>query len=120
MLRTLIILAGAVATMAVNPTAGAEAQRVEVAQNRNNLGGRLTAQEVRQRVQHGEIVHAARVINAVRNRYPQMETIDAEVWNDGSGLRYVIKIWTADRRQSDRRRVDVVADAQSGQILYER
>lgn len=57
---------------------------------------------------------ALRVISAVRQRYPGAEVLDAEL-EGGAAPRYVIKILTGDGR-----RVDVVADARTGRILYER
>ena len=75
---------------------------------------RFTADQARDQRARGEIVPALRVISAVRRRYPDANVLDAEL-ERGADPRYVVKIITADGR-----RIDVVADARTGQILYER
>jgi uncharacterized membrane protein YkoI len=75
---------------------------------------RWSVDDARRGREEGEIVPALRVISAVRERYPGAEVLDAEVVEDNPP-QYVIKI-----RTRDGRRVDVIADAQTGRILYER
>ena len=65
-------------------------------------------------VQSGRVLPALQVIRTVRQRYSDAEVIDAEL-EQGARPRYIIKILTEDGR-----RVDVVVDAQTGSILYER
>lgn len=113
MLRKLIISTGAVLAL-ILPAAG-QAQSVgfeplEVA----TVQDRFTAEQARDQRQSGDIVPALRVISAVRREYPGADVLDAEL-ERGPTPRYIIKILTRDGR-----RVDVVADARTGRILYER
>lgn len=79
-----------------------------------NTQDRFTAEQARDQRQSGDIVPALRVISAVRREYPGADVLDAEL-ERGPTPRYIIKILTRDGR-----RVDVVADARTGRILYER
>jgi uncharacterized membrane protein YkoI len=114
MLKHLVIIAGALACFAVPAAAQAQASYMEASLQNRDPRDRYTAGEARDQRQQGNVVPALRVISAVRQRYPGADVLDAEL-EGGASPRYVIKILT-----SDGRRVDVVADARTGQILYER
>lgn len=75
---------------------------------------RLSSGQARDARNSGDVLPALRVISIVRNRYPGADVLDAELEQGGSP-RYIIKILTREGR-----RIDVVVDARSGQILYER
>lgn len=113
MLRTLIITTAASLAFALSAAADAQ-QPVRDRQGLVTAQDRFTADQARDQRERGEIVPALRVISAVRRQYPGAEVLDAEL-ERGASPRYIIKILTADGR-----RVDVVADARTGQILYER
>jgi uncharacterized membrane protein YkoI len=110
MLRTLFICAVAVVATSMPAPASAEASRTEFVQPQD----RWTADDARTGVEQGEIVPALRVISQVRRQYPGADVLDAEL-ERGNPPRYIIKI-----RTQDGRRIDVVADARTGRILYER
>ena len=114
MLRNLLILAGALSVFAA--PAGADGNDAAVVEPAGyaNLQDRYTAPEARDARRQGDVVPALRVISEVRRRYPGADVLDAELEGGGSP-RYVIKILTREGR-----RVDVVADARTGQILFER
>ncbi len=113
MLRHLIIIAGAFCAFAVPAAAQAKPDDFGMVQSRDPRD-RYTPSEARDARRQGDVVPALRVISTVRQRYPGAEVLDAEL-EGGASPRYVIKILTRDGR-----RVDVVADARTGQILYER
>ena len=75
---------------------------------------RATQDQARDGVQSGNLVPMARVIGQVRRSYPGSTVQDAEL-ELGSQPRYVVKLLTRDGR-----RVDVVVDARTGRILFER
>ncbi|WP_291844059.1 PepSY domain-containing protein [Maricaulis sp.] len=113
MSRYLIILAGALSVIAA--PAGADGPAIAVQPTGYaSLQDRYSAPEARDARRQGDVVPALRVISEVRRRYPGADVLDAEL-EGGASPRYVIKILTQDGR-----RVDVVADARTGQILYER
>lgn len=116
MMRHLLIIAGAFSSVLVPlaTVSDADASVAMVQKQDQDPRGRYTPNEARDERQQGNIVPALRVINAVRQRYPGADVLDAEL-EGGAAPRYVIKILT-----SDGRRVDVVADARNGRILYER
>jgi len=116
MMRHLLIIAGAFASVLTPLAAAPDAQAsvASVAVQGQDPRGRYTPNEARDARRQGDIVPALRVINAVRQRYPGADVLDAEL-EGGAAPRYVVKILT-----SDGRRVDVVADARTGRILYER
>jgi peptidase YpeB-like protein len=113
MLRHLVILAGALSVFAAPALADGPASSAQPA-GYASLQDRYTAPEARDARRQGDVVPALRVISEVRRRYPGADVLDAEL-EGGAQPRYVIKILTRDGR-----RVDVVADARTGQILYER
>ena len=115
MLRHLIIIAGALCAFAVPAAAQAKPDDGMLASvQTRDPRDRYTPSEARDARRQGDVVPALRVISTVRQRYPGAEVLDAEL-EGGASPRYVIKILTRDGR-----RVDVVADARTGQILYER
>ena len=79
-----------------------------------SMQDRLSSGQARDARNSGDVLPALRVISIVRGRYPGAEVLDAEL-EQGASPRYIIKILTRDGR-----RVDVVADARTGRILYER
>lgn len=113
MLKTLIISTTALFAAALPATAEAQSLTRE-RQDLVTTQDRFTADQVRDQRERGEIVPALRVISAVRREYPGADVLDAEL-ERGPSPQYVIKILTADGR-----RLDIVADARTGQILYER
>ncbi|MEN0652561.1 MULTISPECIES: PepSY domain-containing protein [Hyphobacterium] len=110
MMKTLITAAALLAGLML----GAAADALQYRQPPDDVRNRYTADEARNAVQSGQVLPALQVIRTVRQRYPQAEVIDAEL-EQGARPSYIIKILTEDGR-----RVDVVVDAQSGNILYER
>ncbi|WP_203294251.1 PepSY domain-containing protein [Maricaulis parjimensis] len=114
MLRHLIIIAGAFCAFAVPAAADAMMADSATAMQTRDPRDRYTPSEARDARRQGDVVPALRVISTVRQRYPGADVLDAEL-EGGASPRYVIKILTRDGR-----RVDVVADARTGQILYER
>ncbi|MEE2527059.1 PepSY domain-containing protein [Hyphobacterium sp. HN65] len=79
-----------------------------------NMQNRLSSGQARDARDSGDVLPALRVISIVRSRYPGADVLDAELERGGSP-RYIIKILTREGR-----RIDVVVDARTGQILYER
>jgi uncharacterized membrane protein YkoI len=114
MLRHLVIIAAAVCAFAIPAAAQSFGKPGDGAMQNRDPRDRYTAGEARDARRQGDVVPALRVISAVRQRYPGADVLDAEL-EGGAAPRYVIKILTRDGR-----RVDVVADARTGQILYER
>ena len=123
MLRHLIILAGALSVIAApaqaddsvaSATLSSAALSVAQPAGYASLQDRYSAPDARNARRQGDVVPALRVIAEVRRRYPGADVLDAEL-EGGASPRYVIKILTQDGR-----RVDVVADARTGQILFER
>lgn len=111
MIKNLLITTiGAVLAASITGSALA----AELIQGRPDVRDRYTADEARDAVRSGDVLPALRVIRDVRQRYPGAEVLDAEL-ERGSQPRYIIKILTRDGR-----RVDVIVDAQTGAILYER
>jgi uncharacterized membrane protein YkoI len=110
MLRHLIIIAAVLASAAA--PAAADAQKGPGMDQ--DPRGRLSPSEARDARQQGSVVPALRVISAVRQRYPGAEVLDAEL-QGGAAPRYIVRILTREGR-----RLDVVADARTGQLLYER
>lgn len=110
MLKQLIIIAAVLASVAVPAAADAQKGSGPAQDPRD----RLTSSQARDARQQGDVVPALRVINAVRQRYPGADVLDANL-EGGAAPRYVIRILTRDGR-----RMDVIADARTGQILYER
>ncbi len=110
MLKKLIILTSLVSLNCTPALAFDPLTDLAELQNRD----RYTAGEARDSRNSGDVVPAIRVISQVRRRYPDAQVLDAEL-EGGSQPRYVVKILTADGR-----RVDVVADARTGRILFER
>jgi uncharacterized membrane protein YkoI len=113
MLRKLIILTGLVSILSL-PATAVSAQSYYADLHLRDYQDRYTAGQARDSRQSGDVVPAIRVISQVRSRYPNAQVLDAEL-EGGSDPRYVVKILTADGR-----RIDVVADARTGRILYER
>ena len=115
MLKKLVIAAGAFWALAVpieaHALVGGDSQKTFQTRDPRD---RYTPNQARDAVRDGQVVPATRVIGAVRQRYPGADVLDAEL-EGGPNPRYVIKILTPDGR-----RIDVVADARTGQILYER
>ncbi len=93
---------------------GAGADALQYQQAPSEMRNRYSADEARTAVQSGQVLPALQVIRTVRQRYSRADVIDAEL-EQGPRPRYIIKILTEDGR-----RVDVVVDAQTGNILYER
>ena len=115
MLRHLIIIAAALTSLAIPVAAEAQAGKGGgIVTQSHDPRDRYTPNEARDARRQGEVVPALRVISAVRQRYPGADVLDAEL-EGGAAPRYVIKILTRDGR-----RLDIVADARTGQILYER
>jgi uncharacterized membrane protein YkoI len=110
MMKTLITSAALIAGLML----GATADAMQYTQSQGDMRNRYTADEARNEVQSGRVLPALQVIRTVRQRYAQADVIDAEL-EQGARPRYIIKILTEDGR-----RVDVVVDAQTGNILYER
>jgi uncharacterized membrane protein YkoI len=108
--RVLISLALAICALTVAGPVSAN----ELVQSRPDVRDRYSADEAREQVRSGNVVRALDVIRDVRQRYPGADVLDAEL-ERGAQPRYIIKILTRDGR-----RVDVVVDARSGAILYER
>ena len=79
-----------------------------------NVQDRLSSGQARDARNSGNVLPALRVISIVRSRYPGAEVLDAEL-EQGSSPRYIIKILTREGR-----RIDVVVDARTGQIIAER
>jgi len=113
MLRKLIILTGLVSLLSA-PVAAASTMTMDTTLQNRDPRDRYTAGEARDSRQSGDVVPAIRVISQVRQRYPNAQILDAEL-EGGGDPRYVVKVLTADGR-----RIDVVADARTGRILYER
>ncbi|MHA6288279.1 PepSY domain-containing protein [Maricaulis sp. CAU 1757] len=113
MLKKLVIAACALSVLGV-PAHAQWSDGKAVAAQGQDPRDRYTAGEARDLRRQGDVVPALRVISAVRQRYPGADVLDAEL-EGGANPRYVIKILTADGR-----RIDVIADARTGQILYER
>lgn len=113
MLRTLFICTAAAMAVSTAAPSAAEADWPQF-YTVDNPQDRLTGQDARREREQGDIVPALRVISAVRRAYPGADVLDAEL-ERGNPPRYVIKI-----RTQDGRRIDVVADARTGRILYER
>jgi len=114
MLRRLIILCGALSVIAAPALADGPAVSSVQPAGYASMQDRYTAPQARDARRQGNVVPALRVISEVRRRYPGADVLDAEL-EGGASPRYVIKILTQDGR-----RVDVVADARTGQILFER
>lgn len=110
MKNALIALVGAFATLASAAAADANG----VAQSRPDMRDRYTADEARDAMRSGDVLPALRVIREVRQQYPGAEVLDAEL-EGGQPPLYIIKILTRDGR-----RVDVIVDARTGAVLYER
>lgn len=110
MTKTLLISAAFISGLAFCPVADAQQYQRSPGDVRN----RYSADEARSAVQSGQVLPALQVIRTVRQRYSRADVIDAEL-EQGARPRYIIKILTEDGR-----RVDVVVDAQTGNILYER
>lgn len=110
MLKNLVITFGVVSALLVPGTVSAQPLDWKMFQSRD----RYTAGEARDARRQGDVVPAIRVISQVRQRYPRASVLDAEL-EGGSNPRYIVKILTEDGR-----RVDVVADARTGAILFER
>ena len=62
----------------------------------------------------GDVLPALRVISIVRGRYPGAEVLNAQL-QGGSSPQYVVTILTREGR-----RVNVIVNAQTGQIIGER
>lgn len=90
---------------AVLPMAGAHAQDM-----RNNY----SAGQARDARDSGDVLPALRAISIVRGRYPGAEVLNAQL-RGGSSPQWVVTILTREGR-----RVDVIVDARTGQILGER
>ena len=110
MLRKLVITIGVASSLFAPAAVTAEPFASKVFQSRD----RYTAGEARDARRQGDVVPAIRVISQVRQRYPRADVLDAEL-EGGSNPRYIVKILTEDGR-----RIDVVADARTGAILFER
>ncbi|MBR9826729.1 MAG: hypothetical protein GYB36_13165 [Alphaproteobacteria bacterium] len=113
MLKKLIILTSLL-SLTCTPAFAADPATVFAELQNSDMRDRYTAGQARDSRNSGDVVPAIRVISQVRQRYPNAQVLDAEL-EGGSDPRYVVKILTADGR-----RVDVVADARTGRILYER
>lgn len=87
------------------PVSSADAQYVQ---------DRLSAGQARDARDAGDVLPALRVISIVRGRYPGAEVLDAQL-RQGSSPQYVVTILTREGR-----RIDVIVDARTGQILGER
>jgi uncharacterized membrane protein YkoI len=118
MLRTLILCGALLAFPALPISVSADdlsgANVLKTEQGTENIQGRFTQSQVIEAARNGEIVYSSVVINAVRDRYPGMETLDVEVRRNGRQLVYIIKI-----RVPNRGRVHVIADARTGRIIGE-
>lgn len=113
MLRTLIILVAVTSALGAVTGSYAEAAGLDTVQGRD-VRDRYTPGEARVQREQGNLMPAIRVIGDVRRLYPDAEVLDAELVR-GDQPRYIVKILTADGR-----RIDVVADARTGNILSER
>lgn len=110
MKNTLIVVVSAFAML----TAPVAADANGLAQSRPDVRDRYTADEARDAMRSGDVLPALRVIRQVRQQYPGADILDAEL-EGGQPPQYIIKILTRDGR-----RVDVIVDARTGAILYER
>jgi len=110
MKNALIVLVSAIAAI----TASVSADAVGMTQSRPDVRDRYTADEARDAMRSGDVLPALRVIRQVRQLYPGADVLDAEL-EGGQPPLYIIKILTRDGR-----RVDVIVDARTGAILYER
>ncbi|MBO6797130.1 PepSY domain-containing protein [Maricaulis sp.] len=110
MLKKLVVTLGVTTALLAPGAVIAEPFEAKVFQSRD----RYTAGEARDARRQGDVVPAIRVISQVRQRYPRASVLDAEL-EGGSNPRYIVKILTEDGR-----RIDVVADARTGAILFER
>ena len=110
MLRHWVILLGAIGSLALPAVAEAQKSGGAAALQRD----RYTAGEARTMREQGDVIPALRAISIVRQRYPSADILDAEL-EGGNNPRYVIRVLTRDGR-----RLDVVVDARTGRILYER
>lgn len=77
---------------------------------RNNY----SAGQARDARDSGDVLPALRAISIVRGRYPGSEVLNAQL-RGGSSPQWVVTILTREGR-----RVDVVVDARTGQVLGER
>lgn len=110
MLKKLVVIIGVASSLLAPVAVSAEPFGMKVFQSRD----RYTAGEARDARRQGDVVPAIRVISQVRQRYPRANVLDAEL-ERGANPRYIVKILTEDGR-----RIDVVADARTGAILFER
>lgn len=110
MLKKLVVIIGVASSLLAPVAVSAEPFGMKVFQSRD----RYTAGEARDARRQGDVVPALRVISRVRQRYPRANVLDAEL-ERGANPRYIVKILTEDGR-----RIDVVADARTGAILFER
>lgn len=111
MIKNLLI---ATVSLVLAASVASNAFAADLIQGRPDVRDRYTADEARDAVRSGDVLPALQVIRDVRQRYPGAEVLDAEL-ERGSQPRYIIKILTRDGR-----RVDVIVDARTGAILYER
>ncbi len=106
------VLAGASCPGLVRPAAAAAV----VQGGGDSLGANWGLQqgEVRDKVRSGQLVPLGQVVEAVRRRMPG-RLLNAGLEQDGGGRPVYRVRWAA----ADGRRVDVIADAASGQVLRE-
>jgi len=90
---------------AVLPLSTASAQNVQ-----NNY----SAGQARDARDSGDVMPALRAISIVRGRYPGAEVLNAQL-QGGSSPQYVVTILTREGR-----RVNVIVDARTGQVIGER
>jgi hypothetical protein len=125
MLRTLIISAALLGTLAMPAPVQADAMNWAMASSSQDPRGRLTADQAREQSRGGAVLPSRRMIAAVRRHYPDMSLDDVALVMDGmqlqcpgiagSGPRYLVKI-----RVAGARRINVVLNAQTAEILCER
>ena len=125
MLRSLIISAALLGSLAMPAPVKADAHNLVTAVISQDLRGRLTADEARAASRGGAVLPSRRMIAAVRRNYPDMNLDDVALVMDGtqlqcpgiagSGPRYLVKI-----RVGGSRRINVVLNAQTAEILCER
>jgi len=123
MLRRSIIIAG-LSLLLISPTA----VFADGPDGRVDRQDRLTADEARRETQNGAVLPARRIIRSVRESYPDALLDDVELVMNGAqlrcpggvtqgamGPRYLVKI-----RTGGARRVDVVLNARTAEIICER
>ncbi|WP_394694186.1 PepSY domain-containing protein [Hyphobacterium sp.] len=84
------------------------------AANAQGMQNNYSAGQARDARDSGNVIPAVRAISIVRGRYPGAEVLNAQL-QGGSSPQYVVTILTREGR-----RVNVIVDARTGQVIGER